>query len=578
MPINASIPLQVRGPDPNGFTNALLQGMKMRQYQNEGDAAARKEEDAMAQRNALSAYLSGDQSAESLRALGAASPEGYLAMAQSKREADLNVAKTGKANAEGAKANLGAVREGIDAISGNPTRENITMVADWLDTQKVPTTILRKQLESTPDQALPGLVQGWGMKVKEQEDLLLRTRNVDSQIAYRDSMQGKPMVIQTPGGAFSYDPQNPEGTVARMDTGPGSAEVAEAAAEEKRAAALEKWNQPNPQTVAKVRDKLAAIELIEKQLDNVADKFEGSRNPDGTRKRDGVRNTYSAGPGADYLPTPEGQAFDASVAALSPFVRQLTRTPGEGSMSDYESRLVADGLPSRGKYENVTAQQIQQWRDTIKQLKSGYTGMLPTVVPGAAAPVGPGQGQGSSTLTPTEEPAYRYYKNRHGLSDAGAFALSRNITTESGHRTDVKGDGGKARGLAQWHPDRWAKLEKWADEQGLDPNSKQAQMDYILEEGKSYPGFESLKSNDPKAIRAFIKAFEGYGIEGARFSGLEERASQAGGPGGSRSPATQPAGSKEFDSMPKPGEYAGKRIQTPAGVVYRSNGAEWIRE
>lgn len=36
-------------------------------------------------------------------------------------------------------------------------------------------------------------------------------RNTQSQIAYRESMLGKPMVVQTPGGAYTYDPHNPAG-------------------------------------------------------------------------------------------------------------------------------------------------------------------------------------------------------------------------------------------------------------------------------------------------------------------------------------------------------------------------------
>jgi hypothetical protein len=172
-------------------------------------------------------------------------------------------------------------------------------------------------------------------------------------------------------------------------------------------------------------------------------------------------------------------------------------------------------------------------------VRNSFTGEweFPPARPGGGQPPATGAGpepappgaQGSPNLTQTEDPTHRYFKNRYGLSDAGAFALSRNITQESGHRTDVKGDGGKAQGLAQWHPDRWAKLENWAQENGLDANSKQAQMDYIMEEAKSYPGYEALKGNDPEAIRAFVKNYEGYGVEGARFAGLDERAAQGGG-------------------------------------------------
>lgn len=202
---------------------------------------------------------------------------------------------------------------------------------------------------------------------------------------------------------------------------------------------------------------------------------------------------------------------------------------------------------------------------------SAGSGAEPAVAPQAgpeSAPgVPPGSPTGAADLTGTEDPTYRYFKTRYGLSDTGAFALARNITTESGHRTDVKGDGGKAQGLAQWHPDRYAKLEKWAIGQGLDPASKQAQMDYIMEEGKAYPGYESLKGNDPAAIQTFIKNFEGYGIEGNRFSGVDERAAQ----GGATAPPTDV-------SVPPASQVGGEpaAVDGPASVgvpprqVYRS--------
>lgn len=382
---NTSLP-QLQLPDPNGFVNALGAGMKLRRYQDEGDAAARKEEEALVQRNALSAYLSGDQSPESMRALGAVSPEGYLAIAKSKRETDKAAAQTGKANAEGVKLNLEAMREAVDAISANPSRENFTMVADWLDTQKVPTTILRKQFETSPDEQLPNLAQGLTLKVKEQEDLALKTRTADSQIQYRESMLGKPMVVTQPGGTFALSPETGYQPVP-LDTGPSQMDAdaakAERAAEAKRVAAEYKASHPTPQIAAKAREKLQTLDVIDAQLGKVEDAFMGTKGPDGTRKPDGIQNSYSAGLGAGYLPTEGGRGFDAAVDGLRPFLRQLSRTPGEGAMSDYETRQAEALLPSRNDHESVTKQKIQQLRDIAKQIRAGM------VVPASpAAPAG----------------------------------------------------------------------------------------------------------------------------------------------------------------------------------------------
>jgi hypothetical protein len=344
MPIDARIPLGVTGVDPNGFINALAAGQKQRELQNASDRLAAKDEAATAKRNALRQFYMSDRGPEAVRTLGIEAPDAVSGIEKNTREAEFNEARTGKLRRETAKADIGLLREGIASIAANPTRENATTVLDGIEAQGTDVARPRKQLDSTPDEGLPGLIRGWGMSFKQSEDLVQKDRDA-----------AKP-----------------------------------------------------------------------------------------------VRNSYT------------------------------------------------------GKWEYPPAANA------------------PPAAP--TAPAGPGP-----ELSSTEDPTYRYFKNRHGLSDAGAFALSRNLTQESGHRPEAVGDGGKAQGLAQWHPDRWAKYEKWAVENGLDPKTKQAQMDYMIVEAEKYPGFESLKGNDPAALREFIKNFEGYGVEGARFSGLDERAAQGGG-------------------------------------------------
>lgn len=106
----------------------------------------------------------------------------------------------------------------------------------------------------------------------------------------------------------------------------------------------------------KVKDRQNAIGVIRKQLVDVRRRFEP------------LKGTFSAGPGGDYIPSEGGQAFDASVSAMAPLIRQVTRTPGEGATSDYEARLAESILPSRGKYESVTEQQIAQLEQILNQL------------------------------------------------------------------------------------------------------------------------------------------------------------------------------------------------------------------
>lgn len=116
---------------------------------------------------------------------------------------------------------------------------------------------------------------------------------------------------------------------------------------------------------ATAKGKLSNISLIRNQMQKVQQKFEEA-------KGEQVAGMNATGPGVGHIPTPKGQAFDKSVADLSSFIRQLTRTPGEGAMSDYESRLAQSILPMRTTFENVTQQQIDDLNDILNSLESGY--------------------------------------------------------------------------------------------------------------------------------------------------------------------------------------------------------------
>lgn len=110
--------------------------------------------------------------------------------------------------------------------------------------------------------------------------------------------------------------------------------------------------------------KLVDLKAMEDQLGKVEAAFKP------------LKGSFSAGPGGGYLPTVEGKQFDAAVALLKGMARKLTRTPGEGAMSDYESKLAELANPSRSEYEDVTADQIQQLRALVKTTREGYEALL----------------------------------------------------------------------------------------------------------------------------------------------------------------------------------------------------------
>ena len=72
----------------------------------------------------------------------------------------------------------------------------------------------------------------------------------------------------------------------------------------------------------------------------------------------------------------ESDVFDKSVALLYTQIRKLTRTPGEGSMSDFETRLSGATKPERTDTPEGRREAIAGLRALVKELRSGYSEML----------------------------------------------------------------------------------------------------------------------------------------------------------------------------------------------------------
>ena len=132
-----------------------------------------------------------------------------------------------------------------------------------------------------------------------------------------------------------------------------------------------KTTQPlSPKDTNTARVKLTQVQIARNQLNTAKQRFEA------------LRNTFSAGPGGNLLPTPEGKAFDAAIDSMRGSITALTRVPGVGAMSDYETRLDQAKFPTRGKYEEVAAQQLQALEDLLNTIEGGYSELLGTK-PGA---------------------------------------------------------------------------------------------------------------------------------------------------------------------------------------------------
>jgi hypothetical protein len=108
-----------------------------------------------------------------------------------------------------------------------------------------------------------------------------------------------------------------------------------------------------------------------------------------------LAGTLSAGPGGAMLPTEGGVLFDKSIDSLRGGITAITRVPGVGAMSDYETRLDQAKFPSRNLYESAGNQQLQSLDDMLNALEVGYADMLgeeiqqPSAPAAQAAPAAP---------------------------------------------------------------------------------------------------------------------------------------------------------------------------------------------
>lgn len=117
------------------------------------------------------------------------------------------------------------------------------------------------------------------------------------------------------------------------------------------------------QTTAKM--KLNTVALARSQLQKIKEAFE-----------EGRKGMNAFGPGQGYLPTQAGKKFDARVDQMRSTLTALTRVPGVGAMSDYETKLDQSKFPSRKAYESVTSDVIKNLDDQLSLIENGYRGLL----------------------------------------------------------------------------------------------------------------------------------------------------------------------------------------------------------
>jgi len=168
-------------------------------------------------------------------------------------------------------------------------------------------------------------------------------------------------------------------------------------------------------TTAKI--KLNTVALARQQLNKIKEAF-----------KEGTTGVNAFGPGQGYLPTQAGKKFDARVNQMRSTLTALTRVPGVGAMSDYETKLDQSKFPSRTAYESVTADTLQNLDDQLSLIENGYKTLLSgngqeAAAPTTAAPAAPQQAAPVRVSTPAE--AARLPSGTHFITPDGQTRVKR---------------------------------------------------------------------------------------------------------------------------------------------------------
>jgi hypothetical protein len=141
--------------------------------------------------------------------------------------------------------------------------------------------------------------------------------------------------------------------------------------------------------------KLNTIKIARNQLNKILEAYKAGTSGAGP-------NAFGGAQG--WMPTQAGKRFDAAVDQMRSTLTALTRVPGVGAMSDYETKLDQAKFPSRTDYESVTAEKIRGIEDMLAAIETGYTDLLSggASQPASAAPTAP-QASGEMRVNSVEE-------------------------------------------------------------------------------------------------------------------------------------------------------------------------------
>jgi hypothetical protein len=225
--------------------------------------------------------------------------------------------------------------------------------------------------------------------------------------------------------------------------------------------------------------------------------------------------------------------------------KQMFRLFGEGMIDAQKAhsrdfaKIQSQGLrqyyENEGGGEKLGKSLASIWSKIGGVLGSLFSGTLNSLMGAAnAATQNPEDyltGAGDFSGSSGQAQAMNYFMSQ-GLTKDQAAGIVGNLMQESTAAIDPKAKNATGhRGIAQWDKNRWGNFEKWAKQKGLDVNTREAQLQWIMEEMRTGAGGLSLKTlkgakTSRQAADLFLTRFERSG-EKPGEAGYENRMKNA---------------------------------------------------
>lgn len=216
------------------------------------------------------------------------------------------------------------------------------------------------------------------------------------------------------------------------------------------------------------------------------------------RGRAGLREVYGQLSGRGDLTGDQRAALDRAMKAGSDdeVRKALVRVAAQ---MDQEATKGTDTRKSLTDLNNTLTNVGDKLLTPLNGIRDAVVAMAGAAVPGfidstGGVPIGQegwaganqGAGKGNAKRAPMEKQAMAYFMSQ-GWSKGQAAGIVGNLIAESNLNSRALGDRDKngvyrARGIAQWHADRWNRLVKWARDRGLNPDDYNTQLQYVQHE------------------------------------------------------------------------------------------------